>query len=102
VTLHAVGLLQVKPAVQVREAAVGKTLIWSKKMTESKDLITVHVNVDITAVSLQTIVENVKQLAGRDEKGVYRVDTADKVSEMISRFLQDNDFEGYVKQIENY
>jgi hypothetical protein len=92
----------VNPAVQVQAAAVGKILIWSKKMTESKDMITVHVNVEITAASLQTIVENVKQIAGRDEKGVYRVDTADKVSEMISRFLYDNDFEGYVKHIENY
>ena len=71
-------------------------------MTDFKDMITVHVNVEITAASLQTIVENVKQLAGRDEKGVYRVDTADKVSEMISRFLFDKDFENYVKQIENY
>ncbi len=71
-------------------------------MNESKDMITVHVNVEITTASLQTIVENVKQLAGRDENGVYRVDTADKVSEMISRFLFDNDFESYVKQIENY
>ena len=71
-------------------------------MTESRDMITVHVNVEITTASLQTIVENVKQLAGRDENGVYRVDTADKVSEMISRFLFDNDFENYVKHIENY
>ena len=79
-----------------------KILIWGREMTESKDMITVHVNVDITSASLQTIVENVKQLAGRDEKGVYRVDTADKVSEMISRFLRDKDFEGYVKRIEHY
>jgi broad-specificity NMP kinase len=71
-------------------------------MTESKEMITVHVNVDITVASLQTIVENVKRIAGRDENGVYRVDTADKVSEMISRFLFENDFEGYVKNIENY
>ena len=71
-------------------------------MTESRDMITVHVNVEISAASLQTIVENVKQISGRDEKGVYLVDTADKVSEMISRFLFDNDFEGYVKNIENY
>jgi ribosome maturation factor RimP len=92
----------VKPAVQGPEAAVGKILIWSKKMTESRDMITVHVNVEITAASLQTIVENVKQLAGRDEKGMYRVDTANKVSEMISRFLQDNDFENYVKDIKKY
>jgi len=71
-------------------------------MTESKEMITVHVNVDITVASLQTIVENVKRIAGRDENGVYRVDTADKVSEMISNFLFENDFEGYVEQIENY
>ena len=71
-------------------------------MTESKDMITVHVNVDITVASLQTIVENVKRIAGRDENGVYRVDTADKVSEMISQFLFEKDFEGYVKDIENY
>ena len=71
-------------------------------MAKAKDMITVHVNVEISAASLQTIVGNVKQIAGRDEKGVYRVDTAGKVSEMISRFLQENDFEGYVKHIENF
>ena len=71
-------------------------------MTESKEMIAVHVNVEITIASLQTIVENVKRIAGRDENGVYRVDTADKVSEMISQFLLENDFEGYVKNIENY
>jgi hypothetical protein len=71
-------------------------------MNESKDMIRVHVNVEITAASLQTIVENVKRIAGRDEKGVHRVDTADKVSEMISQFLFDNDFESYVRNIENY
>ena len=71
-------------------------------MTESRDMITVHVNVDITTTSLQTIVENVKRIAGRDEKGVYRVNTADKVSEIISRFLRDKDFEGYVKRDEHY
>ena len=91
-----------KPAVPDLAAAAVKILMWSKEMTESKDMITVHVNVDITVASLQTIVENVKRIAGRDENGVYRVDTADKVSEMISRFLLDNDFEGYVENIENY
>jgi len=71
-------------------------------MSESKETITVNVNVEMTADSLQAIVENAKKVEGRDEKGVYRIDTADKVSEMISRFLQGNDFEGYVKHIENY
>ena len=35
------------------------------------DTITVNVNVDITTLSIETIVENVKQIAGRNEKGVY-------------------------------
>ena len=70
-------------------------------MMESKERITVHVNIEITVASLQAIVENAKKIAGRDEKGVYRVDTADKVSEMISHFLLEKDFEGYAKNIEN-
>lgn len=71
-------------------------------MTQPRDMITVHVNVEITAALLQTIVENVKRIMGRDEKGVYRVDTADKVSEIISQFLLDKDFEGYVNRDEHY
>jgi len=90
------------PVAHGPAAAVGRIWIGLIEMNESKDMITVHVNVEITAASLQAIVETVKRTAGRYEKGVYRVDTADKVSEIISRFLQDKDFEGYVKRIENY
>ncbi len=68
-------------------------------MSASKDTIIVNANIEMTARSLQTIVEKAKQKAGHDEKGFYRVDTADKVSEMISRFLLEKDFEGYVKNI---
>ncbi len=64
-------------------------------------MMTVNVNVDITAETLKAIVENAKKLAGRNEKGVYKVDTADKVSEMISKFLMENDFETYAKDIGN-
>ncbi|MBW1894102.1 MAG: hypothetical protein JRI91_10470 [Deltaproteobacteria bacterium] len=71
-------------------------------MSGSKETITVHVNVDITPEALQSIVENAKNLAGRNEKGHYKVDTADKVSEMISRFLLENDFESFTQNIENY
>jgi len=71
-------------------------------MTEEKDTIEVRVNVKITTTSLETIVENAKKTAGRNEKGHYRVDTAGKVSEMISRFLLENDFEGFVSDIKNY
>lgn len=71
-------------------------------MTEDKDLIEVHVNVEITTASLQSIVENAKKISGRNEKGHYQVDTAGKVSEMLSRFLLENDFEAYVRNINNY
>ena len=71
-------------------------------MSASKDTIIVNANVEMTTRSLETIVENAKQKVGRDEKGVYRVDTADKVSEMISRFLLEKDFEGYVEDMELY
>ncbi len=71
-------------------------------MSESKDTITVNVNVEMTPASLQAIVENAKKVEGRNEKGVYRIDTADRVSEMISNFILENDFESYAKNIENY
>jgi hypothetical protein len=71
-------------------------------MSESKDTIMVNVNVEMTTASLQAIVENAKKVEGRNEKGVYRIDTADKVSEMISNFILENDFESYAKNIENY
>ncbi|MCP4348566.1 MAG: hypothetical protein GY795_24040 [Desulfobacterales bacterium] len=71
-------------------------------MADSKDTITVNVNVDITTASLQAVVENAKKIAGPNEKGFYRIDTADKVGEMISRFLLEHDFETYVQDIGNY
>ena len=70
-------------------------------MTDTKENLIVNVNVEITALSLQAIVENAKIKIGRDSKGVYRVDTSDKVSQMISRFLSENDFESYAKDIKN-
>jgi hypothetical protein len=71
-------------------------------MSEFTDTIVVGAKVEITRNALQAIVENAKKVTGPDAKGVYRVDTADKVSEMISRFLRENDFESYAKNIENY
>ena len=71
-------------------------------MTESKDMITVRVNVDIHTEALKTIVQIAKQIVGPDEKGHYRVDTADKVGEMISRFLLENDFQQYAGNPDNY
>jgi tRNA(Glu) U13 pseudouridine synthase TruD len=71
-------------------------------MSELKDTITVRVNVKITPESLKTIVENAKKSIGPNQSGVYRVDTAGKVDEMISQFLLEKDFESYVKNPINY
>ncbi len=71
-------------------------------MDKSKETIKVNVNVEITPVSLQAIVENTKVIAGKDQRGVYRVDTADKVSEMITKFLLEKDFESFALNINNF
>ena len=71
-------------------------------MAKNRETIVVRANVEMTAAALQAIVVNAKAVAGSDAKGVYRVDTADKVSEMITRFLWENDFERFVKNADNY
>ena len=71
-------------------------------MSEPKDTIVVRANVEMTSASLEAIVQNAKQVSVPDERGGYRLDTADKVSEMISRFLLENDFETFAKNIDNY
>ncbi|MBU1168586.1 MAG: hypothetical protein KKD44_03385 [Proteobacteria bacterium] len=71
-------------------------------MSDTNNLIRINATVEITIKSLQTIVENAKKKVGKDNRGIYRVDTADKVSEMISKFLQENDFETYVMDLNHY
>ncbi len=71
-------------------------------MTQPNQTIRVNAVVEMTTESLKTIVDTVKNIVGRNEKGVYPVDTADAVSEMISRFLLENDFESFVKNTGNY
>ena len=68
----------------------------------TNDKLSVHVNVQITASALQSIVSNAKQVAEQDANGVYRIDTADQVSAMVTKFLDEKDFETFVKDIDNY
>ena len=67
-----------------------------------RDTLQISAVVDITTESLRAIVENGKELAGRDEKGRFKIDTADLAGEMISRFLMEKDFESYAADIKNY
>jgi hypothetical protein len=71
-------------------------------MPQPEDTIAVNVVVEMTTASLKAIVENAKRLSGRNEKGHYTVDTADKVGDMISRFLFEKDFEQFTNNPENY
>ena len=68
----------------------------------NNNTLAVNVVIELTPAALQAIVENAKRLAGRNEKGHYTVDTADKVGEMISRFLAENNFDSFVNDPENY
>ena len=71
-------------------------------MAEKIDTIEIHTNVIMTTESLKTIVENMKRVAGKNEKGHYKVDTATAVGRMISRFLLENDFETFTKDESHY
>ena len=71
-------------------------------MSENSPLVRVHVNIELSATALQAVVANTKKKAGTDEKGHYRVDTADVLSELISRFLQEKDFDAFSMDENNY
>ena len=71
-------------------------------MHKQDDTIAVNVVIELTTNALQAIVENAKRITGRNEKGHYKVDTADKVGEMISRFLIEKDFESYAQDLDSY
>jgi len=77
-------------------------MIRRQRVADTTDTIVVSARVEMTTAALQAIVANTKRLTQPDAKGHYRVDTADKVGEMISRFLLERDFETFVKDIDNY
>jgi hypothetical protein len=67
-----------------------------------QDKLNIHVNVQISAFALQTIVGYAKNVAAKNSSGPCRIDTADWVSHMISRFLELKDFESFVQDESNY
>ncbi len=71
-------------------------------MSESSPLIRVHVNIELSAASLQAVVANSKMKAGTDDKGRYRVDTADALAALISTFLREKGFDAFARDVDNY
>lgn len=71
-------------------------------MSENSQLVRVHVNIEVSAAALKAVVANSKQKAATDEKGRYRVDTADALAALISKFLHEKDFDQFAACIDNY
>ena len=71
-------------------------------MSENNALVRVHVNIEISASALQSVVANYKQKAAADTTGRYKGDTADALAALISRFLREKDFDRFAEDIDNY
>jgi len=71
-------------------------------MSEKSASVRVHVNIEISAASLQAVVANTKEKAGADRRGRYQVDTADALSALVSRFLWERDFDTFARDPSNY
>ena len=71
-------------------------------MSDAIDTIEIHTNVIMTTESLKAIVDNMKRISGKNEKGHYKVDTAEAVGQMISRYLLETDFEAFARDESHY
>jgi hypothetical protein len=74
----------------------------TKEYIVPQDRITIHATIEIGVDTLQTIVQNAKKLAGPDEKGHYRVDTAEAVNQLVSAFINTPAFDEYAKNLDHY
>ena len=66
------------------------------------DKLIINTQIEIAGHTLQQIVSMAKKIQGPDAKGHFSIDTADLVSDLISRFLIDGGFEDYVADQRNY
>lgn len=71
-------------------------------MSAASPSVRVHVNIDVSAASLQAVVAQSKQQAGRDAGVGHAADTADLLSAMVSKFLRERDFEAFASDPANY
>jgi hypothetical protein len=69
---------------------------------KEQEMLRVQAVVEVPAAALRAVVENGKRMAGPDEKGHYRVDTAELLAVMISRFLLEKGFAAWVRDPKSY
>jgi hypothetical protein len=66
------------------------------------DHLKVNVVIHVSAAALQEVVAQCKRIGLKDANGFCRVDTSDRLGEIVSRFLKENDFDTYVRDPGNY
>ena len=71
-------------------------------MGDNANTVRVNVSIDIAGETLQTIVQTAKEIVGRNEKGHYRIDTADLLEDLLSSFISEKGFDAYVADKGNY
>ncbi len=71
-------------------------------MAGQENRVRVNVNIEIPGTILQTIVQNARDIVGRNPKGHYRIDTADLLEDLLSRFILEKDFEAYAANRKHY
>jgi hypothetical protein len=71
-------------------------------MENQGDSIRVNVNIEISGATLQKIVQTAKDIVGRNDKGHYRIDTADLLEDLLTTFVQNNGFDAYIADRDNY
>ena len=62
----------------------------------------INATIEVPAAALQIIVETARQMTGRNQKGHYQVDTADLVNRLLTGFVLEKDFVGFVSDRDNY
>ena len=67
-----------------------------------EDHVVINVNLEIPGRTLERIVQTARALKGPDARGHFRIDTADLVAHLISRFLLVGGFAEYVAEGRNY
>jgi hypothetical protein len=71
-------------------------------MIRNTDKLRVHVVIEVSAMAIQSLVVHYKRVGDRQPGEACHVDTADKLGEMISKFLDENNFDSYVQNPGNY
>ena len=68
-------------------------------MSEEKEKVTVNAKIEVTGETLTYIAKQAKEISEAQGKGAF-LDPADMMGMLISSFLEDKDFDAWVKEIE--